>query len=68
MDDVALAPGTVVSLKTWTLALALNHVTAKNVLVQGRAIELSANVNVEVPFDNDPALLEPRENKGSSAR
>ena len=63
VDDVALAPGTIVSLKTWTLALALNHVTAKNALVQGRAIELSANVNVEVPFDDDPALLEPRENK-----
>jgi hypothetical protein len=63
VDDVALAPGTVISLKTWTLALAWNHVTAKNALVQGRAIELSANVNVEVPFDDDPALLEPRENK-----
>jgi hypothetical protein len=63
VDDVALVPGTLVSLKTWTLALALNHVTAKNALVQGRAIELSANVNVEVPFDDDPALLEPRENK-----
>ena len=63
VDDVALAPGTLISLKTWTLALALNHLTAKNALVQGRAIELSANVNVEVPFDDDPALLEPRENR-----
>jgi hypothetical protein len=63
VDDVTLVPSTTVSLKTWTLTLALNHLTAKNALVQGRAIELSANVNVEVPFDDDPALPEPRENK-----
>lgn len=60
VDDVSLG-SQVFSLKTWTLAFGLNHLTARDLLVRGRAIELSANATVAVPFGDDDSLPIARE-------
>lgn len=61
VDDVAVAPGSVVTLKTWSAAIALNHLVAHSALVEGRATELSFNAKIDVPVD-DPVLAVTRKN------
>jgi hypothetical protein len=56
VDDVAVSPGSVVTLKTWSGAVAINHVVAEDFLVQGRATELSFNAKFDIPFDDSGVL------------
>jgi hypothetical protein len=62
VDDVSLGEDSVVSLGTWTVAIALNHTRWRDVIVQGRAAELSLNANFEFPVGNEPLLPAEREN------
>lgn len=54
VDDVTVAPGTVVGLKTWSGAVGVKHLTGKGLIVPGRAIELSLDGGFEIPDDSDP--------------
>jgi len=57
-DDVSVAPASALfTVKTWSGALALNTLVAKDALVKGRATELSLNAKIEVPVDKDATPL-----------
>lgn len=51
VDDVAIAPGSVFTLKTWSGAVAVHRLVAKNLIVDQRAIELSLDGRFEVPLE-----------------
>lgn len=61
VDDVSVGANSFVALKTWSAAVAVNHLAVKNVLVQGRAIEFSLNAHIEIPVDDDPQIVERKE-------
>jgi hypothetical protein len=59
VDDVSAAPAAALfSVKTWSGAVAVNTLVAKDALVKGRATELSLNAKVEVPVDQSAAPIE----------
>lgn len=62
VDDVSLGAGSVVTLETWTAAIAFNQTRWRDVIVRGRAAELSLNANFEFPVGNEPLLPAEREN------
>jgi hypothetical protein len=61
VDDVSLGADKMVTLETWTIALALNHTRWRDVIVKGRAAELSFNANFEFPIGKEPLLPKERE-------
>jgi hypothetical protein len=62
VDDVSAAPASeLFTVKTWSGAVAINTLVAKDALVQGRATELSLNARVDVPVDKSALPIE-REN------
>jgi hypothetical protein len=58
VDDVTLGAGSVFTLKTWTAAVAVNHLFAQGLIVEGRAAELSFNANIAVPAGDGPLPVE----------
>jgi hypothetical protein len=62
VDDVSLGADKLVTLETWTAALALNHTRWRDVIVKGRAAVLSLNASFEFPVGDEPLLPAPREN------
>jgi hypothetical protein len=61
VDDVSLGDDKLVTLETWTVAVALNHTRWRDVIVRGRAAELSFNASFELPIGNEPFLPKARE-------
>lgn len=61
LDDGTVVPGTSVQLDTLTLSAGINHLTARDALVKGRSIELSANLNFDFALEDEAALPTPRE-------
>jgi hypothetical protein len=61
VDDVSLGADKLVTLETWTVAIALNHTRWRDAIVKGRAAELSFNANFEFPVGNEPLLPKARE-------
>jgi hypothetical protein len=61
VDDVRIQPGRLHTLKTWSVAVAVNHLVGKDLIVAGRAIELSLDGRVDVPVDTGGLPIE-REN------
>jgi len=58
-SDVSAAPASALfTVKTWSGAIAVNTLVAEDVLVTGRAIELSLNAKLEVPFDKSALPVE----------
>jgi hypothetical protein len=51
VEDVTLAPGALFAVKTWSGTVGINRVVARNLIVQGRATELSFSANLEAPVD-----------------
>jgi hypothetical protein len=62
VDDVSLGVDKLVTLETWTAAFAVNHTRWRDVIVRGRAAELSLNGSFEFPVGDEPLLPAPREN------
>jgi len=50
-DDVTLSPGSLFTIKTFTAAVGVNTLVAHDLLVRGRATELSLNANFDAPVD-----------------
>jgi hypothetical protein len=61
VDDVSLGADKLVTLETWTVAIALNHTRWRDVIVKGRSAELSFNANFEFPVGSEPLLPKERE-------
>lgn len=58
-EDVSVAPASALfTVKTWSGALAVNTLVAKDALVKGRATELSLNAKFEVPVDKEAMPIE----------
>jgi hypothetical protein len=59
VDDVSAAPASALfSVKTWSGAVAVNTLVAKDALVTGRATELSLNAKFDVPLDKSSLPVE----------
>ena len=58
VDDVTMGADGVFAVKTWSGAVGLNTLVAKNALVQGRATELSLNGKFDIPTDTAAAPIE----------
>jgi hypothetical protein len=58
VDDVSLGADKVLDVKTWSGAVAVNTLVAKNALVKGRATELSLNAKFDVPTDKAALPIE----------
>ena len=50
-DDVTLVPDSLFTVKTFTAAVGINTLVAHDLLVRGRATELSLNANFDAPVD-----------------
>jgi hypothetical protein len=50
-EDVTLSPGSLFTIKTFTAGVGINTLVAHDLLVQGRATELSLNANFDAPVD-----------------
>lgn len=61
LDDATVVPGASVQLDTLTVSAGINHLTARDALVKGRSIELSANLNFDFALEDEAALPTPRE-------
>jgi hypothetical protein len=57
-DDVSLGAGQSFSVKTWSGAVAVNSLVARDALVQGRATELSINGKFDAPVDQRALPIE----------
>lgn len=58
VDDVSLGADSLFVVKTWSGAIGINTLVAKNALVQGRATELSLNGKFDAPIDKASVPIE----------
>ena len=58
VDDVSVGADGVFTVKTWSGAVGVNTLVGKNVLVKGRATELSLNGKFDIPTDTAAVPIE----------